>query len=98
MDCWVIRKVFHKHVEEGKIFLSKQDDSGRDLHNRPFPHHNVGVVVLEGDVQLDTPVEEEEIPDTPPAQGCITEKGMLVRGLMKTRGMSHTIRTTGARR
>ena len=57
-----------------------------NLHNRSFSHHDVGVVVLEGDIQLDTLVEEEEIIDTSLAQECLTEEGMLSRGLMKTKG------------
>lgn len=52
-------------MEEGKILLPKRDRGDEDLHSKPFPCHDVGVIVLKGDTQLDVTMEEEKVSDTP---------------------------------
>ncbi|KAJ1404543.1 Retrotransposon gag domain [Sesbania bispinosa] len=74
MDCWTIRRAFHKQVKLGKVLLP--GDDGGELHKRPLPNHAVNMIApfvsrLRIEEIQDNQSEEEEI---------------LTTGLAKTKG------------
>ncbi|KAJ1377405.1 Ribonuclease H superfamily [Sesbania bispinosa] len=75
MECWTIRRAFHKQVKMGRVLLPEAEQES-NLHKRPLPNHSVNMITSSvGRVRI------EEI-----AEDTDTEEGVLSVGLSKTRG------------
>ena len=91
-DCHRVKRMFYKQMEEGRVVMS--GERGRtDVHRRPLPRHDVHAI-LSGESQVKEPPlmgneEKESVVEVE------TQEDILVKGLMKARGLSLALSQLG---
>ncbi|KAJ1423462.1 Retrotransposon gag domain [Sesbania bispinosa] len=70
LECWTIRRAFHKQVKAGRVLLPETERGG-DLHKRPLPNHGVSTISSSAKRLRIEEIEEE----------ADTEEGVLAVGL-----------------
>ncbi|RYQ96867.1 hypothetical protein Ahy_B08g092775 [Arachis hypogaea] len=79
-DCYMVRTMFYRQVKEGKILLNgEQNQEG--VKSTPFPHHDVGMIGVEGEIMLTEIVDQAEEMVTMEES---LDEDTLTRGILKS--------------